>query len=243
MKLIPVAAALVIIGLAACAGVERPAGSAPEGARIADDSDGSDWAAFGRTFGEQHYSPLTEINDGTVKDLGLAWSLDLGPGNPVTGPIVVDGVIYFASGYSVVHAVDAASGKLLWSYDPKVPEAAGRKLRQGWGSRGIAWWNGKVYTGTTDGRLMAIDTKTGQPVWSVRWQGDHRPWRRRCRRDPWLCDDLRRRDRQAALALLHGSRKPCRWLREQGHGDGREDLGRGLVEIWRRRHRLERDHL
>jgi quinohemoprotein ethanol dehydrogenase len=167
MKLILVAAALVIIGLAACAGVERPAGSAPEGARIADDSDGSDWAAFGRTFGEQHYSPLTEINDGTVKDLGLAWSLDLGPGNPVTGPIAVDGVIYFASGYSVVHAVDAASGKLLWSYDPKVPEAAGRKLRQGWGSRGIAWWNGKVYTGTTDGRLMAIDTKTGQPVWSA----------------------------------------------------------------------------
>src|SRR3546814_19029399 len=51
-------------------------------------------------------------------------------------------------------------------YDPGAPEAAGRKLRQGWGSRGIAWWNGKVYTGTQDGRLIAIDAKTGQPLWS-----------------------------------------------------------------------------
>jgi len=141
--------------------------AAKGGAALADDADGRNWAAFGRTYGEQHYSPLDEINAGNVARLGLAWSLDLPPGNSVTGPVVVDGVIYVASGYSVLRAIDAASGKVLWLYDPKVPEAAGRKLRTAWGSRGIAWWDGKVYTGTADGRLIAVDAKTGRPVWSV----------------------------------------------------------------------------
>src|SRR3546814_18097212 len=81
-------------------------------------------------------------------------------------PVAVDGVLYTATGYSVVRAFDAATGRQLWEYDPGAPEAAGRKLRQGWGSRGIAWWNGTVYTGTQDGRLLAIDAKPGQPLWS-----------------------------------------------------------------------------
>jgi len=135
--------------------------------RYLDGSDGSDWPGYGRTFGEQHYSPLAQIDRANVRRLGLAWSLDLGPENSVTQPIAVGGVLYFATGYSVVHAVDASSGKLLWRYDPKAAEKAGLNLRQGWGSRGIAWWNGKIYTGTQDGRLIAIDAKTGVPVWSV----------------------------------------------------------------------------
>src|SRR3546814_18377875 len=75
-------------------------------------------------------------------------------------PLAVDGVLYTATGYSVVRAFDAATGRQLWEYDPGAPGAAGRPLRQGWGSRGIAWWNGKVYTGTQDGRLIVIDAKT-----------------------------------------------------------------------------------
>lgn len=93
--------------------------------------------------------------------------MDLEPGNPVTGPLAVAGVLYFANSYSIVHAVDAVTGKLLWKYDPKAAEASGHKLRQGWGSRGIAWWNGRIYTGTQDGRLIAIDAKSGKPVWST----------------------------------------------------------------------------
>lgn len=134
---------------------------------LADHSGGSDWPAFGRTYGEQHFSPLEQISRDTVEGLGLAWWLDLPVGNPATGPIAVDGVIYFASGYSVAHAVDARTGKLLWTYDPKAPEASGEKLRQGWGSRGIAWWNGKVYIATQDGRLIALDSRTGEPMWSA----------------------------------------------------------------------------
>lgn len=134
--------------------------------QLLDTSDGQDWPAFGRTYGEQHFSPLTEINEKTINRLSLAWSVDLPPGNSVTGPIEVGGVLYTATSHSLVAAYDATNGTKLWEYDPHAREAAGRKLRQGWGSRGIAWWNGKVYTGTQDGRLIAIDAKTGKPLWS-----------------------------------------------------------------------------
>src|ERR1700753_2634891 len=97
--------------------------------QLADTSDGNDWPAFGRTFGEQHFSPLTQINDGNVSQLGLVWAHDLPPGNSVTQPLEVDGVIYFATAFSKIHAVDALTGKELWAFDAKVPEALGRKLR------------------------------------------------------------------------------------------------------------------
>jgi quinohemoprotein ethanol dehydrogenase len=141
--------------------------AARSAAALRDDSPGDDWAAFGRTYGEQHYSPLADIDTRNVKRLGLAWAVDLPRANGSTGPVAVDGVVYVAAGLSIVHAIEATTGRLLWTYDPKVHEHAGRKMRTGWGSRGIAYWNGKVYTGTKDGRLIAIDAKTGQPVWSV----------------------------------------------------------------------------
>ncbi len=136
-------------------------------ARLADSSDGSDWAGYGRTFGQQHFSPLEDVSQANVGTLGLAWAMDLPAGNSVTEPIAIDGVLYFASGLSVVHAVDAVSGKLLWQYDPQAAAKAGMNLRVGWGVRGIAWWNGKIYTGTQDGRLIALDAKTGKLVWSA----------------------------------------------------------------------------
>lgn len=147
-------------------GVDKEIPSDPA-AILRDDSDGANWAAFGRTFGEQHFSPLTEINSDSIERLGLAWSLDLGPGNPLSGPLAVDGILYIATGYSIVRAIDPVSGELLWQYDPKAAEAAGRALRMGWGIRGIAYWNGKIYTGTHDGRLIALDAKTGELVWSA----------------------------------------------------------------------------
>lgn len=136
-------------------------------AGLPDNSDGDNWPAYGRTYGEQHFSPLTDINHENVADLGLAWFYDLPPGNPMSGPLVVDGVLYTATGYSIVRAFDATDGKLLWTYDPKAPEMSGQKLRQGWGIRGLAYWNGKVIVGTQDGRLLGIDAKTGQKLWSA----------------------------------------------------------------------------
>ena len=161
--------ALAGIGLllAACTQSGAPVPTVASDDQATDRADGRDWPGFGRTEGEQHFSPLGEINASNVAKLGLAWSLDLPPGNSATGPIEVDGTLYFARFYSEVNAVDAATGKPLWKYDPKAPEVSGVRLRQGWGSRGIAYFNGKIYTATQDGRLIALDAKTGQPVWTT----------------------------------------------------------------------------
>lgn len=142
-------------------------GGPSDNGQLRDGSDGRDWPAPGRTFGEQHFSPLTQINRANIGKLGLTWSFDLPTANSVTQPIAVNGVLYFTTGYSVVHAIDARSGKELWAYDPKAAAADPHKLALAWGSRGIAWWNGKVYTGTQDGRLIALDASTGKPAWSV----------------------------------------------------------------------------
>ncbi len=93
--------------------------------------------------------------------------MDLPQESSVTQPIAVDGVLYFASGLSKVHAVDAVTGKLLWRHDPEVGKVGGLNMRTGWGVRGIAWWNGKIYVGTQQGRLIALDARTGEQVWSV----------------------------------------------------------------------------
>jgi quinohemoprotein ethanol dehydrogenase len=130
--------------------------------------DAGNWPGFGRVDDAQHYSPLNQINDGNVSRLGLAWAFDI-PGVvlAVSTPLEVDGVLYFAVGYSVVRAVDAATGRLLWSYDPEVAKVAGEKLRKGWGIRGIAYSNHRVFVGTQDGRLIAINARDGKPMWSV----------------------------------------------------------------------------
>jgi quinohemoprotein ethanol dehydrogenase len=144
------------------------AGRAIDNAALANEQDGRNWASISRTFSEQRYSPLDLINDRNVTRLGLAWSLDLPGINSVSSePIAVDGVLYFAVGQAIVHAVNVRTGKLLWRYDPEVAKVAGHKLRLAWGSRGVAFWKGKVYVGTLDGRLIAIDAKTGRPSWSV----------------------------------------------------------------------------
>jgi quinohemoprotein ethanol dehydrogenase len=136
-------------------------------AAAAQTPDPNDWPVYGRTAAEQHHSPLEAINQKNVERLGLAWYRDLDVGNPVSAPVEVDGVLYFGVGYSIIHAVDATTGKLIWRYDPGVPDVAGRKLRVGWGIRGIAYSGGKVFTGTNDGRLIAIDAASGRAVWTA----------------------------------------------------------------------------
>jgi quinohemoprotein ethanol dehydrogenase len=126
------------------------------------------WPAYGHSFDQNHYSPLDDINVSNVSRLGLAWSFDI-PGTVLatSEPLESGGVLYFAVGYSVVRALNARTGELLWEYDPKVAGVAGVTLRGGWGIRGLAYANERVFVGTHDGRLIGLDAKTGKPVWTA----------------------------------------------------------------------------
>lgn len=129
-----------------------------------------EWPAYGRDFSEQRFVRATQIHDGNVERLGLAWYLDLPEMRSlVSTPLVVGGVMYFSGSYSVVHAVDAATGRLLWRYDPETLEHAGKNRRVLWDTnRGLAYKDGRLFVASGDGRLLAIDSASGNLEWSVR---------------------------------------------------------------------------
>ena len=127
-----------------------------------------DWLSHGRGWDEARFSPLERINEGNVGQLGLAWFDDLATYRGVQAtPLAIDGVLYNESIFNVVTAYDGATGRKLWTYDPKVDSKWARLACCGPSSRGLAAWNGKLYIGALDGRLIAVDMKTGREVWSV----------------------------------------------------------------------------
>ena len=132
------------------------------------DNEPGNWMTHGRTYSEQRFSPLTQINDQNVRWLGLVWSLDLDThrGQEAT-PLVVDGVMYFSTAWSKVLAVKAATGEKLWSYDPKVPPEWAINACCDVVNRGVAAWQGKIFLATLDGRLIALDAATGKVVWEA----------------------------------------------------------------------------
>jgi len=142
---------------------------AVDGNRIINaDSEPGNWLTHGRTYDEQRYSPLTQINAGNVSNLGLAWyyDLDSSRGQEST-PIIVDGVMYVSTAWSMVKALDAKTGTLKWAFDPQVPKSWGVYACCDVVNRGVAIWNNRIYLGTLDGRLIALDAVTGQTVWEV----------------------------------------------------------------------------
>jgi quinohemoprotein ethanol dehydrogenase len=158
--------------LAACGTKEGTAArvGAVDGARLlAADSEPGAWMSYGRTYDEQRFSPLKAVNADNVGQLKLAWHDDLDAVHRAqeSTPVVVDGVMYVTSAYSKVFALDPATGKQLWVFDPEVPQGTDVKGCCDVANRGVAVWNGKVYVGTYDARLIAIDARTGKKVWSV----------------------------------------------------------------------------
>jgi len=132
------------------------------------DGEPQNWLSHGRGYDETRYSPLKDINSDNVAQLGLQWSYDLDTnrGQEAT-PLVVDGKIFTTSAWSKVQAFDAVSGKLLWQFDPQVPGKFAVKACCDVVNRGAAYWEGKVFVGTIDGRLIAIDAATGKQLWST----------------------------------------------------------------------------
>ena len=128
------------------------------------------WLSYGQNYKEQRFSQLTQITPDNVDQLGLAWTRQIGDYNMrMQGtPLVVDGVMYVSNGWSVVYALDATSGEEIWRYDPQVDRSYARLACCGPAhNRGVAVYEGKIYVGTFDGRLVAIDATTGEEAWDV----------------------------------------------------------------------------
>jgi len=161
-----------LLVLCASAVVDVCAADAPaavdEKRLVAADNEPGNWMSHGRTYSEQRFSPLKQVDVGNVSRLGLAWSVDLNTnkGQEAT-PLVIDGVMYVSTAWSMVQAYDAGTGKQLWDFDPQVPRDTLVKGCCDAVNRGVAAWGGKVFVGTLDGRLIAVDAKSGKQVWST----------------------------------------------------------------------------
>lgn len=156
--------------LLAAAGVQAQSGAANVDMErlLGADSERGQWLTYNRTYNEQRFSPLDQINDGNVDELGLAWFVDLPTNQNIeTTPLMVDGVLYVTLPWSRVMALDAVTGEQLWFYDPEVPGEWNINVCCGLDNRGAAAWEGKIIFGTLDGRLIALDAATGAVVWSV----------------------------------------------------------------------------
>ena len=138
------------------------------GAQSPAQAGANEWLLHGRTEGETRFSPLARINPQTAKDLGLAWSFatETTRGLEAT-PIVAGGVMYTSGSWSIVYAIDARTGKQLWKWDPEVPKATAQKACCDVVNRGVALYNGRVYVGTLDGRLVSLDAESGKVLWQT----------------------------------------------------------------------------
>ena len=166
--------------LAACAkqapapAPEKPAGQVDAARLAALDTEPGAWLTTGRDGAKTHYSPLEGINRDTAAKLGFAWEYKTGTNRGMEAtPVVVDGVMYTSGVAGRVYALDAASGALKWQFEPPL------KLKNARGSccdivnRGVAVWRGKVYVGSFEGVLYALDAKDGKVLWQVDTIADH----------------------------------------------------------------------
>lgn len=133
----------------------------------ADDSPG-DWLSYGRNYSEDRFSSLSGISKDNIADLGLAWALNLETtkGFEAT-PLVVDGIMYVSGPWSIVYAIDLRKGSIIWTFDPEVPRYYSEIACCDVVNRGVALYKGRVYVGTLDGRLMAVDASSGEKIWEV----------------------------------------------------------------------------
>src|SRR5690606_754662 len=174
-KWLALGAAALLAG--ACANTEPKAGNVTEARLLAAEDDPDNWLSHGRTYAEQRFSPLTDINDGNVGELSLAWAVELDTSRAQEAtPVAVDGGMYLTTAWSKVMAVDAASGEVLWRYDPHPKGAQGAYACCDVVNRGVALWEGKVFAGTIDGRLVALDAATGEELWDVLTVDQSKPY-------------------------------------------------------------------
>lgn len=150
-------------------GGENDRGSVTEQRLLDAGKNAGDWVSHGRTYNEERFSPLKQIDIKNVTELGLAWDAPLGSFRGVEAtPIVVDGVMFTTGSWSEVIALNATTGDILWKYDPEVPREKARHACCDVVNRGVAVYMDKLFFGTIDGRLIALDQKSGKQVWETR---------------------------------------------------------------------------
>lgn len=138
---------------------------------------GNDWITSGGALNNQRYSTLDQINTGNVSQLKGVWMARLGSGRGSkyrfeADPLVVDGIMYIPTGNDDVFALDAKTGKQLWSWYSDIPQV-NDLICCGWDNRGVAVGDGRVYTGLLDGGFVALDQKTGQLLWRTQLEDYH----------------------------------------------------------------------
>ena len=165
------AAAAVVLLMALAIARFLPGRSAPDTYQPAAASAGAgaDWHNVNGDSDETGFSRLDQISATNLANLGLVWSLDLpGEASLEAAPVAAEGILYFTGSYAKVYAVDGSSGKVLWIFDPKTWEHNPSKMHFGFGAnRGVAYDNGKIFFAALDGRLFALDAKSGRALWSV----------------------------------------------------------------------------
>ena len=154
----------------------RPAPAFTAKQLVAPPRDG--WITNGGNVFNQRYSPLAQINRDTIARLKPSWRVSLngsGSASKYSGqgqPLEHDGVIYMVTGADDVFAIDVETGAMLWTYLAKLDDK-NESVCCGWSSRGLALGDGKIYVGQLDGKLVALDQRTGTVAWSTqaeRWQ-------------------------------------------------------------------------
>ncbi len=165
------------LAAAACAALLTVAATGQEGSSIPVDVEPGQWVSTGRTWDEQRFSPMDQINAGNVAQLGLAWYADIATTRGMeASPLVIDGVLYNIQPWNIVTAYDAKTGRVLWTHDPQVPLKYGRLACCDIVSRGVAAWDGKIFVGALDGRLIALDARTGEEAWSAQTTDPDKPY-------------------------------------------------------------------
>ncbi|MBU6395449.1 MAG: PQQ-dependent dehydrogenase, methanol/ethanol family [Sphingomonadales bacterium] len=129
---------------------------------------GDEWHYVGGDEAGTCFSSLTDINDSNAAQLGFAWAYDMGTerGQEAT-PLVIDGVMYTSGVWGIVYALNAATGEVLWTFHPGIDQASARNACCDTVNRGVAVRDGVVFVASEDGRLHALDAKTGAEKWSA----------------------------------------------------------------------------
>ena len=158
-----------ILALLSCAPREGGANTASSTSSAAlSGGGGDDWATPGGDIGKTHHSRLTDINAGNVARLGLAWSYDMVTNRGIEAtPVVVDGVMITSGVAGRVYALDAATGRQLWVFEPEVDMQVNRGVCCDQVNRGVAVKDGRVFVGALDGWVYALDARTGAVLWKA----------------------------------------------------------------------------